>query len=382
MNLIVVCLLLLIAGGCNAQKGEKVTSVNHMKNKDIYTKNHRNLNDGFKKLEQDLLEKKAGFQELIQLENDLLQETSPQALRVGDIFPISKLGALLMENETQLPRLFSKGVVMVSWIKSVNHPYSNLAMADLSRYQSDFEKLNIPLLVFSVEKAAVLEEFVMQHGLSTMLISDPENSLSRSCGLEVKMNSQSVASEENMLEFSYAVDNPSTLKSLPISSTYLLDSSGRIVWSFIPSTYGHHAQAREVLKAAARIKFNVADGQSNAYLPLNNFEKWVIEQKGTERPYTGEYWNEKSKGIYICRKCNNPLYVSTDKFDSHCGWPSFDDEISHSVVRKLDADGSRTEIVCANCGGHLGHVFEGEGFTEKDTRHCVNSASVRFISNP
>ncbi|RLD57494.1 MAG: methionine sulfoxide reductase, partial [Bacteroidetes bacterium] len=117
------------------------------------------------------------------------------------------------------------------------------------------------------------------------------------------------------------------------------------------------------------------------YNSLTPEESRVIINKGTEAPNTGQYVNSMEDGTYTCKQCDVALYSSGDKFDSHCGWPSFDDEIEGAVKRISDADGMRTEIVCANCGGHLGHVFKGEGYTDKNVRHCVNSISLNFISD-
>ena len=112
---------------------------------------------------------------------------------------------------------------------------------------------------------------------------------------------------------------------------------------------------------------------------LTKEEEAIIVHKGTEYPGTGKYDKFDEKGTYVCKRCNAALYTSDSKFDAHCGWPAFDDEIKGAVKRVPDADGQRVEIVCANCDAHLGHVFVGEGFTTKNTRHCVNSISMVFV---
>lgn len=120
---------------------------------------------------------------------------------------------------------------------------------------------------------------------------------------------------------------------------------------------------------------------SDHYNTLSPQERFIIEEKGTEIPFSGEYDDFYKPGIYTCRRCNTALYKSDNKFDAHCGWPAFDQEIPDTVRQMPDPDGERTEIECANCGGHLGHVFIGEHFTQTNTRHCVNSLSLRFASS-
>ena len=117
------------------------------------------------------------------------------------------------------------------------------------------------------------------------------------------------------------------------------------------------------------------------YNDLSPDEQFVIEHRGTESPFSGEYDDFYESGTYVCRRCDSQLYRSSDKFDAKCGWPAFDKEVPGTVVRAPDNDGRRTEIICAECNGHLGHVFAGEGFTETNIRHCVNSLSIRFVSS-
>ena len=116
------------------------------------------------------------------------------------------------------------------------------------------------------------------------------------------------------------------------------------------------------------------------YRKLSPKEEFIIVYGGTEAPFKGEYYDNFKRGTYYCRRCNQPLYKSVDKFESDCGWPSFDDEIQGAVRKLMDSDGTRTEIRCSRCDAHLGHVFYGEGFTKKDVRHCVNSISILFVS--
>lgn len=257
----------------------------------------------------------------------------------------------------------SHGLVLVRFMPSATDTFSRMIIDETEGYVESLKRLGVEMVLVQGKKVTVKGN--MKPGYD--LIADPAVPF----GIAFKPSE-----ELNTLFQSTGADADSTYNRY---ATFLLDSSGSILFSHVNTTPGDEVGMDSILELATNHLFAVCDGEKREFAVLNEFETYVIDNKGTERAYTGEYWDHHAEGVYVCRKCNAPLYWSYDKFDSHCGWPSFDDEIPGTVHRTKDADGLRTEITCANCGGHLGHVFEGEGFTDKNTRHCVNSVSIKFI---